>query len=189
MSFLKNIFGKNNAGNSTNGALNSIPFSAPSEDQLLKNLFVNPEPPVNEPVEAAANGISAFLDQDFFSKGYNDGYTSHSADTMKNQVDVIKAEFRLMMSRKIDEIRQEMLEMENHLINIDGVEERLEKQVQKRLEYLLEMKNDLEAEKALSALDEGMVMASVHKYREGFVRGLQTYQEEKMLASSTGMFN
>lgn len=187
MSFLKKIFGKSNVESKSDG-FDNLPLNSLADDQLLKDIFVNPAPPVPNQIAMSPKGIKAFLDKDFHSMGYSDGYTSHSAESMKNQVDVIKSEFRKVLSEKIDELRQEMLEMESHLINIEGVDVRLEKQVQKTLEYFEEMKNDLEAEKALSALDEGMVMVGVHKYREGFVRGLMAFQEEKMLGSSTGMF-
>lgn len=189
MNLLNRLFGKRNSEETISGAATPTTMNQTEEDQILKNIFVNPEPPIAERVDGFENGIKRFLDQNFFKSGYNDGYSTHSSETLKNQLAVIKSEFRYLLSRKIDEIRLEILEMNDHLINIEGVEERLEKQVQKRLDYLRERINDLENEKALSAEDEGLVMAGVYKYREGFIRGLQTYQEEKLIASSTGMFN
>ncbi len=190
MNLLKRFFGNSIAGNTISGTNNNTPsISHAEEDQLLKNIFVNPEPPVDDQVEKDGNAIKQFLDQDFLSKGYNDGYSSHSAETMKNQVKVIKNEFRYILSRKVDDLRQEILGFEDHLINIEGIEGRLEKQILKRLSYLQDCIQEIVKEKELSAEDEGLVMTAVYKYHEGFIRGIEAYQEEKLLAACTGLFN
>lgn len=184
MNLLERIFGKKED--------QEVTATAPQDEMPdvngLESLFVNPEPPA-PPRSELPGGIKQFLSGDFFIVGKEDGYLTHSAEVMESKLKVIKADFRNLLSEKIDSVRQEMLELEDHLINIEGVEKRLEKQVKRRLDHYQENKNDLEAEKGLATIDEGHIMLCLHRYREGFIRGIQQYQEEKILASSTGLYN
>jgi hypothetical protein len=47
----------------------------------------------------------------------------------------------------------------------------------------------LEKEKDLSVCDEGWVMRPVNNYRYGFLRGVERYNEERLIAGCTGLFN
>ena len=192
MSFLSNIFGRNNHS-SNNGSETEHAQQFHNEPDLksFENIFVNPEPPVQEKESEtnAVSGLEAFLSCDYFKMGFEEGYKTHSAEAKTARINVIKSEFRLIMSRKIDQLRQEMLTLENHLIDVEGIDQRLEKKILKRIGYIKERCVENEKEKALSVEDEGLVMESIHKFTDGFIKGTQMYTEEKLLASSTGMFD
>ena len=188
MSFLSNLFGNNHKSNANEGEHLQVEASDLSS---FGNLFVNPEPPgeteSKEHTEKVA--LDEFLSRDYYRMGFEEGYKTHTSEAKSARINVIKAEFRLIISRKIDQLRQEMLTLEDHLIDVEGMDERLDRKLRRRMEYMQERCSEYENEKALSVEDEGIVMESIHKFNDGFVRGTQMYMEEKLLASSTGLFD
>lgn len=192
MSFFSNIFGRN--GHKTqNGSEAEFTHSFQGEPDMksFENIFVNPEPPAKEKEtnQRIGSGLEEFLVREYFQMGYEEGYKTHSAEAKNARINVIKSEFRQIMSRKIDQLRQEVLALEDHLIDVEGVDQRLEKKIIKRIDYIKERCDEYEKEKALSVEDEGLVMEAIHKFTDGFIKGTQMYTEESLLASSTGMFD
>lgn len=100
----------------------------------------------------------------------------------------MKADFRYNLNLKIDQARQEILKLENHRINVEGMSERLVKQLDNQINAMRSNVAELEAEIALADIDQGYVMIGVYQYRDGFIRGTEAYQEEKLIAGSTGLF-
>jgi hypothetical protein len=161
--------------------------------RVPENLFVDNEQPIPEreyisDSENEAN-IQSFLNQDFFGKGYKDGYDYHSNDILQSYVKSIKTDFRLKLDLLIDLKRRKVLELKNQHIEVEGLSERLCQQVDALTSDLNLTIERLEKEKELSALDEGWIMKAVHNYRDGFFRGLEIFQEERFIAISTGLFN
>lgn len=192
MSFFSNIFGKNGK-KSINGLETgqSDPLLTGPNLKSFENIFVNPEPPVQEKADnqSSESALEEFLARDYYAMGYDEGYKTHSAEAKINHINVIKATFRQIMSRKIDQLRQEVLSLENYLIDVEGDDKRLEMKLNNRIKYIMDRCGELEKEKALSVDDEGLVMEPINKFANGFAKGLQIYTEEKLLASSTGMFD
>jgi hypothetical protein len=158
---------------------------------VLEDLFVNKTAPVEvgPPASTDEGGLKAYLEQDFFHKGYEDGYNGHSFELLENKILSMKADFRYNLGLKIDLARQDILKLENHRANMEGMSDRLVKQLDNQIAAIRFNITELEAEIALSALNEGHVMIAVHQYRYGFLRGTEAYQEEKIIAGSTGLFN
>lgn len=186
MSWFSKLF--SNAGNDSN--LNAIQ-SGDDNVNVLEDLFVNRKAPeeVDASASATEGSLKAFLEQDFFRKGYNDGYDGHSFELLENKILSMKADFRYNLGLKIDSARQEILKLDNHRANMDGMSDRLVKQLDNKIAAIRFNITELEAEIALSSLNEGHVMIAIHQYRDGFLRGAEAYQEEKIIAGSTGLFN
>jgi adenine/guanine phosphoribosyltransferase-like PRPP-binding protein len=49
--------------------------------------------------------------------------------------------------------------------------------------------HELDIQKILSIENEGIVSSAVHAYRLGFIKGVEKFQQEKLFAGSTGLFN
>ncbi len=162
---------------------------------IMEDLFIdNTQPAVQEKVHTevikkANNGVMSFLDQDFYSKGFDDGYKNHSNEIMNNVIHGIKADFRIKIDILMDQKRNRKLEILNMQTETGKISENLNSQVVNIMKDLEQSLSILNKEKGNSAIDEGWVMKAIHKYRDGFVKGTGRYQEEKLLAISTGMFN
>lgn len=161
------------------------------DEQRFENIFVNKEGPTKDVIKTAkaSSLLEEFLKRYYFRFGFNDGYNTHSADVKNSKANIIKSEFRNLLSQKIEELRKGLLELEDHLINIEGMDERLEKKLRKRIDYAKEKCQDMESEKALSALDEGIVMECIHKFNDGYIAGTQQFLDENLLANTNGLFD
>jgi hypothetical protein len=190
MSWFSKLLGKTN---SDVAVINNQASDSIAEDNVnvLEGLFVDNNPPVqvNEATMENSTGLKAYLEQDFFRKGFDDGYNGHSAELLENKILSMKADFRYNLNLKMDSARQEVLKLENHKINVEGMSERLVKQIDNQVKSIRFNISELEAEIALSTLNEGHVMIVIHQYRDGFIRGTEAYQEEKLIAGCTGLFN
>lgn len=190
MNWFSKLFGKSNSNEAA--AINNSTDTMMEDDvNVLEDLFVNSNPPaqITEPITENSAGLKTYLEQDFFRKGYDDGYNWHSAELLENKLLSMKADFRYSINLKIDAARQEVVKLENHKINVEGMSERLVKQIDNQVNSIRFNITELEAEIALSTLNEGLAMIAIHQYRDGFIRGTEAYLEEKMIAGSTGFFN
>jgi phage pi2 protein 07 len=162
---------------------------ATKNPEINKQLFVEEEAPtalIQE--ELKESKLKIFLDTNFGPKGFNDGYELRSYEILQAGMKRIKSDFRLIVDQIIAEKNAEIFELKNHIINIDGVSEKLSKQIENRILEIQTVINKIEKEKALSIEDEGMVMVPINNYHDGFVRGTEFYQQEKLFAKSTGLF-
>jgi hypothetical protein len=172
-----------------------IPVEQPSaiaEPQKFvdRSLFVEEqEPESKNPVEKRTNPVEIFLDQNFAWQGYNDGYAQPEADYLENKLKLIRSEFRLAIDRFLDIRRSEVGELRLHLIQTSGISNRLEAQLAERIKQLEAIIHELDTQKILSVEDEGIVGPAVQAYGSGFIKGLKQYQQEKLFAGSTGLFN
>jgi len=186
MSWFSKLF--SNAGDNSN---QDAAQTGDDNVSVLEDLFVNKTAPdvVSSSTSDTEASLKTYLEQDFFHKGYDDGNSGRSFELLENKILSMKADFRYNLDLKIDSARQEILKLENHRTNMEGMSERLVKQIDNQIAAIRFNITELEAEIALSALDEGHVMIAVHQYRDGFIRGAEAYQEEKLFAGSTGLFN
>ena len=187
MNWISKFFGvPGNHGSSANNQV--VNPSSENDVNVLEDLFVNKNVPEVENDKEGKYSIKAYLEQNFFNRGYNDGYDCHSAETLDNKIKSLKADFRFILSQKIDQARADIVELENHKIDMEGMSERMVKQVNNRIVALGAIMTELESEIAMSALDEGSAMIGIYQYRDGYIRGTEAYQDEKFIAGSTGMF-
>ena len=184
---------KQKNGNAEPASPEAILDQMNSENPLvLEDLFVDHEPPQNEnPTEPERKNevnIQAYLEQDFLGKGFKDGYDYHSEKTLLHQIKCIKTEFRVQLDLLIDLKRRKVLQLQNQQLEVEVMSERLNRQIELLLKDLVQTISRLENEKEQSAMDEGWIMKAINNYRSGFYRGLELYQEEKLLGFSTGLF-
>ena len=190
MSWFSTFFGKSNSNNATAESAHATETLADDNINVLEGLFVNNQAPVpaREMEADQSSSLKGYLEQDFFRKGFEDGYNGHSAELLDNKIKSMKADFRYNLNLKIDATRQEILKLENHKINVEGMSERLVRQIDNQINAIKANATELEAEIALATIDQGYVMIGIHQYRDGFIRGTEAYQEEKVIAGSTGLF-
>ena len=190
MSWLSIFFGKSNndASSSSNHATDQM---VEEDFNVNADIFLNNTPPSEETGQSIENSTSlkAWLEQDFFRKGYEDGYYGHSSEMLENKIKSIKSDFRYNLNLKIDAARQECVKLENHKIDLEGMSDRLVKKIDNQANANRANITELESEIALATKDERLVMIPIHQYRDGFIRGTEAYQEEKLIAGSTGLFN
>lgn len=189
MNWFTKIFSRNAAraaestGRSVEQAMNANP-------SIAEELFVDHETPESAQTAQPADGISilSFLEQDFYGTGYKDGYNYHSAEMMENRLRSLKASFRLRLDQAIEEKRQILLHLREQGIDMGGLSERMTQRIEAVEENIQAMIAKYELEKALSVDEEGWVAKAVNEYRDGFMRGAENYNVEKLLAGSTGLF-
>jgi len=190
MSWFAKIFGKVNNESFT---IDNQSTDSSNNDNInvLEDLFVNNNPPIpiEEQVTENSNSLKTYFEQDFFRKGHDDGYDGHSAELLDNKIRSFKADFRYNLNLKIDLAKQEVVKLENHKIDMEGMSDKMVKQIDNHVNAIKVNINEIEAEIALSSIDEGLVMISIHQYRDGFIRGTKAYQDEKFIAGSTSLFN
>ena len=158
--------------------------------EIDETIFVDNNPPQgNEVKEDDSVGIQDFLAMDFFHMGYDDGYNWHSNEMLTTKLQVIKADFRQRLDMKSDEVRSEILGLENKKLEISGLLDQLESKIDNITAEKRHILQKIKVEKELSAVGEGLVMTCVHRYREGFLKGTNAYMEEEMFVSNKGLFN
>lgn len=155
-----------------------------------RQLFIEEEAPeLKNPVKKTINPIEVFLDQNFEWQGYNDGYSHPETDYLVNKLKIFRSEFRLAVDKCMDTRRTEVGDLKLHLIQTNGISPRLEAQLNEKVRQVEVTIHELDIQKILSLEDEGMISTAIHSYRLGFIRGLERYQQEKLFAGSTGLFN
>ena len=198
MNWITKFFGQNGKAGITNktahnGAINDPATLEEYNLDGLSDLFVDPNPPVDENIvaeqHAGGRRIESFLDQDFYRRGYSDGYQYHTQDILDNRVRSIKADFRLQLDQSIDQKRRELLNLEMRSLDVEGLSERILRRIEATADDFRAMIARLELEKELSASDEGWVMKVVHSYRDGFIRGLEEYNELRIFGINNGLFH
>ena len=157
-------------------------------NDVMEDIFVDNTPPVSEEPVKPVNPMKTFLSTNYQAKGYNDGYYYHSADVMDNNLRLIKAEFRQLVDVLVDEKQREIYVLKDSFIESEGISDRTQRRLENRIQELETMVRQLANEKDLSAFDEGLVSGPLNSYQDGFTRGLEKYQAEKLLAHSTGLF-
>jgi hypothetical protein len=190
MNIWTSIFGKKNTmetndPNKVNAGANQL---QDNNINVMEDLFLDNHPPMQETENTQHISLSSFLDRDFQRKGYEDGYSWHCGEMLDAQLKAIKSEFRYFLDQKIDELRLEIHKLSGEKINVSGLSERMTQQLQLRIDLHDVNLQRLEREKEFSCQDEGLVMNAVNHYRDGYLRGMETFQEEKIFAGSTGLF-
>lgn len=157
-------------------------------NDVMEDIFVDNTPPLMEEPAKSVSPIKTFLSANYQAKGYNDGYYYHSADVMDNTLKLTKAEFRQLVDVLIDEKQREIYLLKDSYIESEGISGRTQRRLENRIKELEAMIGQMANEKDLSAFGEGLVSGPLNSYQDGFTRGLEKYQAEKLLAHSTGLF-
>lgn len=167
------------------------PFTISDSAKLVdKNLFVDEEEPESQiPLKKQINPIEIFLNQNFEWQASNDGYSYPESEYLKNKLKLIKADFRFAVDKYLDTKRSELGELRIHVIRTAGISASLEAQLNEKIKFLEINIHELDMQKILAVEDEGVVASAVHAYRLGFIKGVEKFQQEKLFAASTGLYN
>lgn len=155
-----------------------------------RNLFVEDEAPDPKNfVSKETNHIEVFIEKNYEWQGYNDGYSHPDAEYLQHSLAKLRSEFRLCVDKCMDEKRSELGGLKLHLIDTEGVSPRLEAKLKEKIRQIEVVIHELDTQKILSVEAEGIIAPAIHGYRLGFIKGLESYQQEKLFAGSTGLFN
>ena len=190
MSFL-NLFRRNNKVVNNEAAATGPQLNVPKTSKLIdRSLFVDDEAPeLKTPIKKSVNYIEAYMDQNFEWQGCNDGYCFPESEYLDNKLKLIKADFRFAVDKYLDAKRSELGELRMHVIKTSGISDRLEAQLNEKIKFLEINIHELDMQKILSIENEGIVASAVHAYRLGFIKGVEKFQQEKLFAGSTGLYN
>ncbi len=189
MSFF-NFFGKSKQ-NLNQDSLNSQSMGIAEPVKMVdKSLFVEDQEPESKTiVKLQVNQLEVFMDQNFEWQGYNDGYGHPDTDFLETKLKMLRSDFRYAVDKYLDSKRSELGELRLHIIKTDGISTRLAAQLNERAKQFEINIHELDTQKVLSVADEGMVSSAIHAYRFGFIKGVEKFQQEKLFAGSTGLFN
>ncbi|MBK6827103.1 MAG: hypothetical protein IPG86_09590 [Chitinophagaceae bacterium] len=155
-----------------------------------RSLFVDDEAPdPKNSVNKEANHIEEFMGKNYEWQGYNDGYSHPDAEYLQHSLAKLRSEFRLSVDKCMDEKRSELGSLKLHLIDTEGISPRLEAKLKEKIRQIEVVIHELDTQKILSIEAEGIIAPAIHGYRLGFIKGLESYQQEKLFAGSTGLFN
>lgn len=182
MNFLKKIFGQEKE---TATVVNTTQETS-SEIPVKESLFTDGE---NHPEsKVKTSPVKIFLETDYRNKGYHDGYNYHCAEVLSYKVRSLLSEFRNLVEEHLENIEKEIRNLRLHRIESEGLSVRLVKKIDLEIEALVSVRSKLVREMELSASEEGLVMRAVNRYRDGFMRGMEDYQQQKMLGIGSGLF-
>ncbi len=157
---------------------------------MEENLFIEKEAPIasNETKSTIDSDLAKFLNINFKSRGYMDGYRYHSADTMDNSMRIIRSEFREIVDSMIDDLNLMNSKLNKHLVDVKHLSAKSHEKVTNRIEEISQSILRLQQEKEYSSIDEGLVTKCLYLYRDGFMRGLEDFNEEILVMSYSGLF-
>jgi hypothetical protein len=185
-----NFFRANKTPKTTSEPANLETEVINSSKEINQNLFVdNEEPEKSSEDVPQLSPIEEFLNQNFEWIGYNDGYFYPDNEYYENKLKLIRSNFRLAIDKSLDIKRGEIGHLRLHIIKTKGISSRLESQLIEKEKSLLACIHELDTQKVLSVENEGIVASSIHSYRAGFIRGVERFQQEKLLCGNTGLFN
>lgn len=161
-----------------------------NEGIVPEHLFVEKNLPANEPAPETqqSSKLAEFLDRDFRTIGYRDGYRYTNADVMDNAMRLIRCEFREIIDHMIEDCRETLSKLQNQAVELRHISVKTEEKVNTRMVLIHETITRLVVEKENSSMDEGLVMKAIHLYRDGFMRGVNDNNDELLLMSYNGLF-
>jgi len=187
MNFISKLFSKNGSHESTEQVL-----TAPASDirnEELREVFADNNPPADNYEIKNENYLRIFMEQNFYQKGYNNGYEFHSAQSLENGIAVIRSEYQQLLSIRIDDMNSEIYTLELNKMQVDGMPGNIQDQFELRINAIRESIKNCKEEYEKSSNNSGNVEFSIGKYKEGYLNGQQQYFNESAFAGSTGLFN
>lgn len=156
----------------------------------LKELFVDESAPeFLAGTDKKDVDILHYLEQDYQTEGFAEGYKYHSSEILESRLQAIKADFRLKIDVVIDQKQRRYLELQSNATDIMDISERLYRQYADSMSEIHHKIKALENQRELSSMNEGWIMKVVHEYKDAYLKGMQLYSEEKLFALSTGLFD
>lgn len=166
-----------------------------SAKEVERDLFVDSNIPEHSPVTVqTGNALMSFLNTDFYSIGYNDGYDNHSETAFReSQIRIVQG-FMFAVETVISQRKEFICSLRKHIRNIGNSSVTDTLIAEDKIHEVKLVIQELESQKSLAFNNglppvAGLVMKPITQYRSGYINGLKAYSEEKFFASSTGLFN
>jgi hypothetical protein len=186
MNLLSKLFSKNGKHDASEQII-SDPVRNNLEDGF-KQAFVDENPPVSEFEMKKENILRIFMEQNFFSKGYNDGYEYHSKQNLDSGIATIRSEYQHLVDIILDDKKKEIYLLKHHKIENEGMPGNIIELFDLKIDEYSEFISKCQKEYDLAEYNKGHVEFPINKYTEGFERGQKQYFNEKFFAESTGLF-
>lgn len=187
--FFTSLFGSRKMTGYSDDLMNPADvINTPLVDQ---SLFVENEPPVQESGPKPVNRktiLSRFLEEDYFNMGLRNGYARHSDTLFEITIRSLKARFRHCIDLQQQELNDRLHKLDLQLQTLGELAGELTGSLNLTRKRILTDLDRLEKEKELSAVDEGLVMTAIHAYHEGYILGVETYQQENGFLDAGGLF-
>lgn len=181
MNFIKRIF-TNQSGKQLNSE---------QEDLLLKDLFIEEEEPdtADESIEeSAVDPIELFLNKNYESIGYRDGFEHPDNEFFKLRSRALISEFQTLLSKQINHLESNKCDINIRRQQTDEIAMALNIHMKETLLFMDLKIQKLEKEKELAAMQEGMVMKVINQYKAGYVQGVKDNTDAFLNARSAGIF-
>jgi predicted KAP-like P-loop ATPase len=192
---LFNLIGNGNKGTDIQKPAEAITEPDSSVPEISEDLFVdNHAPEAISTASSEDNALKKFLDTDFYSIGYNDGYDNHSELSFKEKQISMVHNFIFAIETVISQKNDFISNLRMHILNIGDTSETDKQIAMDKISEVSLVIQMLENERTLAYNNgslpvNGLVMKAISQYRSGYSCGLRAYSEEKFFAKSTGLFN
>ena len=155
----------------------------------FRQLFQDEMPPLPESIisEMKSTNVATFLNCNYFSLGLADGYEYHSHDMLMLAKRKIKADFIICLDKAIEMQQFLRLKIKNSMVGLSQIDEvriKLENKLYENEESI----GNLKTQKELSVDDNGWVMAAIHDYHKGFIRGINDWLSSEELLTMHSNF-
>ncbi len=163
---------------------------ASTTEVIDKQLFVEERSPVVEsPEYQEATPIDSFLSVNYQWQGFTEGYSNPEKEFLDEQLRLIQGKFLLAVDQAMDQRRVELGRIRMHQIDTAGISDRMEAKLKEKIRQIEVVIHELDTQRILSIESQGIISSAISAYKIGFRKGLEKYQEEKLFAASTGLFN
>lgn len=197
MKFFKKFFGSkktSDANSDTSRTHVEDVFRMIDEGQLPdmdKDLFVEqeyqPKPQPRDP--EVRSKILQFLNGEHFDKGYSDGFQFHSEKVLKTYIGRLKVTFEELVEAEKERLYDMRVQLEIDKYSIGLLDESMVHMVDSRLCSITIQEEKLDKYLRELQQEEGLGAKPILAYRDGFLRGLQTYMEERGRKDNETLFN
>jgi len=143
---------------------------------------------INVQKEEDKNTLELFLLKDFQQLGNRDGYENQSAIFMKENIILLKSKFDFELTKKIEEIKCQVLGLRKFLSRSKDVSDLVSEETKLTIEHVEDKLLELMAEKELAQEGFGLISKVIAEYTIGYRVGVKNYGEEYALMITGRLF-
>lgn len=192
---MKNLF-NTLFGNKSNGNA-VIEQSMSKADTLTESslphvpyhLFVDNNQPGFEEKKMATkkSELNGFLNRNFFSEGFRDGYEFHSVDFFNKNTDALASEFRFLLDKEIQKVKSEISDLKIEVAHLGDRMPALKQALEIKMEEQENFAIEYADHKAMSVDFEGWFSMPIRNYQRGFEAGQTKHLKERNMFGDIGI--
>jgi hypothetical protein len=122
-----------------------------------------------------------FLQLNFVQKGLQDGFAYRNNAALINGKNKIKATFDNLLYTAVQKAKDELYKVKLHEIDTDEISMENTSKLKLQIELITNYAIDLEHERQKAQEGNGLIMAALIGYEQGFTSGLESYQQTESL--------